>query len=235
VPGADFAGEDGAVKSKQAILEDNAAMAAILRNMRVFTLLLIVAVVLIYVHLAQILYARYVKFPATAFLGTTDAQSVCAPIGLDEPMVADATARDFAVNAVRQIQTYDWTSWRDQINNSTSLFMTLEGRNNYRISVSEWGIIKDVVTKYQNATATQRGPAVINSQGPRPQPDGFPRYEWEIVIPMTLIYRNSQDRRSENRDFYATIVRTQKSPLNPKGIAIGRLVSSQPVEVGARQ
>ncbi|MCB8829067.1 hypothetical protein LJD47_29065, partial [Escherichia coli] len=66
MPGADFAGEYGAVKSKEAILEDNAAMAAILRNMRVFTLLLAVAVVLIYVHLAQILYARFVKFPATA-------------------------------------------------------------------------------------------------------------------------------------------------------------------------
>ena len=184
--------------------------------------------------MAQLLYARFVKFPATAFLGTTDAQSVCAPIGLDEPMVADATARDFAVNAIRMIQTYDWTSWRDQINSSTSMFMTLEGRNNYRLSVSEWGIIKDVVSKYQNATATQRGPALIARQGAVQQPDGSSRYEWEIVIPMTLIYRNSQDRRSENRDFFATIVRTHKSPLNPKGIAIGRLVSTQPVEEGAR-
>lgn len=43
MPGANFAGEYGAVKSKEAILEDNAAMAAILRSMRVFTLLLVVA------------------------------------------------------------------------------------------------------------------------------------------------------------------------------------------------
>ena len=42
MPGANFAGEYGAVKSKEAILEDNAAMAAILRSMRVFTLLLVV-------------------------------------------------------------------------------------------------------------------------------------------------------------------------------------------------
>lgn len=220
------------MKTKQQIVDDNAAMSAILRNMRVFTLLLIVAVVLVYIHLAQLLWARFVKFPETAFLGTTDAQSVCAPIGLDEPMVADAVARDFAVTAIRTIQTYDWTSWRDQINSSTSSFMTLEGRNNYRLSVSEWGIIKDVVQKYQNATATQRGAAVITRQGATQQPDGTSRYEWEITIPMTLIYRNSQDRRSENRDFYATVVRTYKSPLNPKGIAIGRLVSTQPVEAG---
>jgi len=111
--------------------------------------------------------------------------------------------------------------------------MTLDGRNNYRLSVSDWGIIRDVVNRYQNATAQQRGPAVTNSQGIVKQPDGTQRYEWDIMVPMTLIYRNATDRRSENRDFYAKVVRTAKSPLNPKGIAVGGLVSSQPVDAGA--
>lgn len=217
------------MKSKEQILDDSNAQAAIQRNMKVFILLLVVANVLIFLHLGQLLYARFVKFPETVFLGTTDAQSVCAPIGLDEPMVADAVARDFAVSAIRSIQTYDWTSWRDQINSSTSQFMTLQGRNNYRLSVSDWGIIKDVVNKYQNATAAQRGPAVTTRQGVVEQQDGTMRYEWDITVPVTLIYRNATDRRTENRDFYATVVRTAKSPLNPKGIAVGRLVSSQPV------
>lgn len=220
------------MRSKEQILEESAAQAAILRNMRLFIMLLVAANLLVFLVLGAAFYARFVKFPDTAFLGTTDAQSVCAPIGLDEPMVADAVARDFAVTAIRDIMTYDWTSWRDQINASTSQNMTLEGRNNYRLSLNDWGIIQDVVRGYQNATAIQRAPAIITRSGVgRPTiASEFPRYEWEITIPMTLVYRSSYDRRTEDRDFYAMVVRTAKSPLNPKGIALGRLTSSQPVD-----
>jgi hypothetical protein len=217
------------VRGKEQIIEENKARQAILRNMNVFLVLLVIANVIIGVHLAQILYGRFVKYPETAFLGTTDAQSVCAPIGLDEPMVSDAVARDFAVEAVRAIQTYDWWSWREQINKNTADYMTLDARNSYRLSVSEWGIIADVARRFQVATAQQRGPAIVTSQGVVTAPSGLPRYEWEVTVPTTLVYRNSSDRRVENRDFYARVVRTAKSPLNPKGIALGRLISSQPV------
>ncbi|MCQ9147393.1 MULTISPECIES: DotI/IcmL family type IV secretion protein [Agrobacterium] len=223
------------MKTKEEILEASAAQSAIQRNMKVFIVLLVIGNAVMALHVGQLLYARFVKFPDTAFLGTTDAQSVCAPIGLDEPMVADAVARDFAVEAIRAISTYDWTSWRDQINSSTAQYMTLDARNSYRISVNDWGIIRDVVNRYQNATAQQRGPATVQRQGVVRQQDGTGRYEWEIVVPMTLIYRNATDRRTENRDFYAKVIRTAKSPLNPKGIAIGGLVSSQPVQVNNLQ
>ncbi|RSC21585.1 hypothetical protein EGT36_29540 [Agrobacterium sp. FDAARGOS_525] len=132
----------GKVKTKEEILEASAAQSAIQRNMKVFIVLLVIGNAVMALHVGQLLYARFVKFPDTAFLGTTDAQSVCAPIGLDEPMVADAVARDFAVEAIRAISTYDWTSWRDQINSSTAQYMTLDARNSYRISVNDWGIIR---------------------------------------------------------------------------------------------
>jgi Type-IV b secretion system, inner-membrane complex component len=217
------------MKSKEQIIAENDASKLVSSNLRYFVLLMIVCNLLVFGHLGQLMYARFITFPKTVFLGTTDAQSVCAPISLKEPMVADAVARDFAVTAITDIMTYDWTSWRNQINASTATYMTLEGRNEFRNSIIKWGILFDVVKGFQNASASQHAPAITTAQGVMPQKDGIDRYQWEITVPLNLMYRNDKDKRIERRDFYVTVVRTAKSPLNPKGIAISRLISSQPV------
>jgi intracellular multiplication protein IcmL len=170
-----------------------------------------------------LVYAYVYKFPKSQFLFTSDAQPVCATISLAEPNVSSAKARDFASTASLAVNTYDFYNWKQQINASLQQYFTPLGRDRYRAAMQDAGVVRSVVSKFQVTSAAVNGAPVITREGV----SATGVYEWDITLPMQIYYRTKTDTLRENRIMTVSVVRVPISPLNPLGIAINRLVSTQ--------
>ncbi|MFG1187823.1 MULTISPECIES: DotI/IcmL family type IV secretion protein [Xanthobacter] len=167
-------------------------------------------------------YAIIWRFPVKQFLWTSDANAVCAATPLDEPSVSQARLKDLAATAAVQINTFDYANWRVLINAALDKFFTPHGRDEYRSVLSSTGIVQKVVDQYQVVSAVTMAPPNIAAEGKKGG-----RYFWEVEVPTTIYYQTNADSKRENRLLTFTIVRVEPSPINPNGVAIDAVTSTQ--------
>lgn len=167
-------------------------------------------------------YALIFRFPLKQFLWTADAAAVCEATPLSEPNISPARLKDLAATAAVQLNTYDYANWRVLINAALEKFFTQHGREEYRQVLTATGVIQRVVDQYQVVSAISIAPPNIASEGRT-----FGRYFWKIEVPVTIYYQTNVDSKRENRLLTMTVVRVEPSPLNPNGIAIDAITSTQ--------
>ena len=104
-------------------------------------------------------YAVIWRFPVKQFLWTSDAQSVCAAIPLTEPNVSQARIKDLAASAAVQINTYDYSNYRQLINAALTQSFTPRARDLYRSALADTGIIEKVPQLLHGRVRRDRRPA----------------------------------------------------------------------------
>ena len=75
---------------------------------------------------------------------------------------------------------------------------------------------------YQTVSAVTTDPANIAEEG-----KAAGRYYWRVEVPLQIFYRTNVETKVERRVLEMTIVRIDPSPINPNGIAIDSVISTQ--------
>ncbi len=167
-------------------------------------------------------YALVWRFPIKQFLWTNDAQAVCAAIPLTEPNVSQARIKDLAASAAVQVNTYDYSNYRQLINAALTQHFTPRARDLYRNALAETGIVERVRSSFMVVSGVTAGPPNIAQEGRK---EG--RYFWLVEVPLRVFYRTNTETKAENRILTMTVVRVEPSPINPNGIAIDGVNSRQ--------
>ncbi|KMO17748.1 hypothetical protein QR79_21295 [Methylobacterium indicum] len=210
------------MKSADHISREIDAGRMMLRNQWSWILLLSLFLVMSLAVNALLFYNAFIRFPVKQFIWTSDAQAVCEAIPLSEPNISQARLKEFAVSSAVELNSYDYANWRPLINNALSQSFTPKGRDRYRAALQESGIVQKVVTGYQTVSAVTTDPANISEEG-----KAAGRYYWRVEVPLQIFYRTNVETRVERRLLTMTIVRVDPSPINPNGIAIDSVISTQ--------
>ena len=210
------------MKSADRINSEVDAGRMMLRNQWYWILLLSLFLCLSLVVNLLLFYNAFYRFPIKQFIWTSDAQAVCEAIPLTEPNISQARLKEFAVSSAVELNSYDYANWRALINNALSQAFTPKGRDRYRAALQESGIIQKVVLGYQTVSAVTTDPANIAEEG-----KAAGRYYWRVEVPLQIFYRTNVETKVERRVLEMTIVRIDPSPINPNGIAIDSVISTQ--------
>ncbi|KMO42100.1 hypothetical protein VQ02_04075 [Methylobacterium variabile] len=210
------------MKSAERISREVDAGRMMLRNQWYWILLLSMFLCLSLVVNLLLFYNAFYRYPIKQFIWTSDAQAVCEAIPLSEPNISQARLKEFAVSSAVELNSYDYANWRALINNALSQSFTPKGRDRYRAALQESGIIQKVVLGYQTVSAVTTDPANIAEEG---KTSG--RYYWRVEVPLQIFYRTNVETKVERRVLEMTIVRIDPSPINPNGIAVDSVISTQ--------
>ncbi len=210
------------MKSADHISREIDAGRMMLRNQWSWILMLSLFLVMSLAVNALLFYNAFIRFPVKQFIWTSDAQAVCEAIPLSEPNISQARLKEFAVSSAVELNSYDYANWRPLINNALSQSFTPKGRDRYRAALQESGIVQKVVSGYQTVSAVTTDPANISEEG-----KAAGRYYWRVEVPLQIFYRTNVETRVERRLLTMTIVRVDPSPINPNGIAIDSVISTQ--------
>ena len=169
-----------------------------------------------------LIYNAFWRMPIKQFLWTADGGAVCEAIPLSQPSVSQARLKDLAASAAVGLNSYDYANWRKLIDNHLTQYFTARGRDQYKQALFASGIIEKVVQNYQTVSAVTSDAINIAEEGMLRG-----RYYWKIEVPLQIFYKTNAETKRENRLLTMTIVRVEPSPINPNGIAIDSVVSTQ--------
>ena len=213
------------MKAKDQIVFENSSANAVAKSLRLQTWAF--GVVLFMSILLNIfsLYALRNWFPIKQYVWTQDARAVCDAITLDQPNVSDARVRNMAADAAIELNSYDYLNWRRQIQNAMNSYMTTNAQRAYSNALNGSNTIKRVEEGYYTVSALLGNkPPRISEQG---ELNG--RFYWKVEVPLVIYYRTPQVSKPESRVLVMTIVRVDPSFINPNGIAIDGITSTQEV------
>lgn len=179
----------------------------------------ILAVLLLVLNLIQANALIY-RFPVKEFLWTDDARAVCAAIPLTEPNISPAKLKDFAAGAAVGLNSWDYLNWKRMLDTTMDMYMTVSAKDKYREAIRD--TVNLVENSYTNITAIVRSAPIIVEEGKN---SGL--YYWIVQVPVSVFYRTASNMKSENRLLEFSIIRVAPSPLNPNGVAIDAVKSTQ--------
>lgn len=174
-------------------------------------------------------YAIMYRFPIKQYLWTSDARAVCAAIPVAQPNVSAARVVDFAASAAVDLHSYDYLNWHRMLTRAIDMYLTPAERVSFEQSLQSSGMIDAIQKGNMTITSVVSGRPFIQQEGVRAVDH---RYFWTVQVPLEIWYYNVTESRPENRILTMTIVRVDPSPINPNGIAIDQIVSTQAARRG---
>lgn len=213
------------MKSKEQILFENSAAAAVSRSLRLALWALSVVLFMSLMLNFFSLYALRNWFPIKQFVWTQDARAVCEAVTLDQPNVSDARVRNMAADAAIELNSYDYLNWRRQIQNAMNAYLTTNAQRAYSSALNNSNTIKRVEQGYYTVSA------LLGNKPPRIAEQGVVdgRFYWKVEVPLVIYYRTPEVSKPESRVLVMTVVRVDPSFINPNGIAIDGITSTQEV------
>jgi len=210
------------VKTPDQIAAETASAVAMANRLWIWIAFLSLFLALSLLSNVTLIYNAFWRMPIKAFLWTSDGAAVCEAIPLTEPSVSQARLKDLAASAAVGLNSYDYANWRKLIDNQLTQYFTARGREQYKQALFASGIVEKVVQNYQTVSAVTSDAVNIAEEG---RIRG--RYYWKIEVPLQVFYKTNAETKRENRLLTMTVVRVDPSPINPNGIAIDGLVSTQ--------
>jgi intracellular multiplication protein IcmL len=198
---------------------------ALWRNQKVTLTLSIILLLLVIGSNVQIASALINRFPLREFVYTQNAAAVCTFSPIDEPgFVSDASVKNYAATIAVDLNTLDFANWRSDINRVVNASFTQEARTSYLAALKDSQILQAVLRQRYALTAIVRdeSPVSIMSQG---IVDG--RYQWRVLVPITVSYATDKDFRPENRDLEIVLVRAPVASNNHYGVLVDGVFSTQ--------
>lgn len=103
-------------------------------------------------------------------------------VPLNQPSVDDGTIGQFALNTVRELNNYDYMSWRDQTLVAQPRFLP-SAWNEYRKAFDQSNIIKTVTDRKMIVIGRPTGNVEIENKGIS---DGV--FTWRVAVPLEIQY-----------------------------------------------
>lgn len=144
---------------------------------------------------------------------------VIPDIPLNKPNMNDGAIMEFALNAVRDVNMYDYANWQTQISNAMEYF-TITGWNSYLLEFEKSKTINTVKKNRMVVNMQPTAPPSIIRQGELAS-NGV--YVWIVEIPTEIRYISNVDSTTKTNPINGvtrlTIIRTPTID-NPAGVGI---------------
>jgi hypothetical protein len=150
---------------------------------------------------------------ATPPMAGTD--KAIAAEALDQPKVDEQAVKDFATNSAVGVMTFGNANFQARFLEASPHF-TKSGWQSFSAVLKTAGTFDQVTKKHYSLTAEAAGPAQIKKQGVT---EGV--YRWEVEIPLTIHFKNSDDEHDEELQVRAVIERVPAADSS-NGILIGQ-------------
>jgi Type-IV b secretion system, inner-membrane complex component len=158
--------------------------------------------------------------PPHKYIPTTSDFKVIVSPPLAEEFASEGDVVQVATNGLREVYTYDFVNWQDQIGRAKKWF-TMEGWNSFEREIKASGAILAVEQKRQVASIKIYEAPFVKEKGLL---NGV--YTWIVEFPsVEVIYRSGNDKESSLVFNYAFRVEVSRASLeqSPKGVAIAAL------------
>lgn len=145
-------------------------------------------------------------------------------IPLSKPNVDEGTIGEFALNAVRELNNYDYLGWKDQLPRAQNLFVPSAWKDYYK-EFEGTNIIRTVLARKMIVVGQPTGDVKIENSGYNPQLQVF---MWRVSVPIKINYVAHQEIQQGqpslpplSSEGTVTMFIQRVSPtLSTKGIAI---------------
>ncbi len=182
----------------------------------VFALLLLVILMLI----GLVIYQK-VTWPKPKYFATTPAGIPIPVIRLDIPYYDDETVvTNWVQKAVVAIYTLDYITWRQTLQNA-EVYFTTQGYQDFLKALKASTNLEAIKSKRQVVSAQVTGAPQVNRRG---QVSSDLPYSWDIQMPITVTYQNSENEVIKQDGTVTVLVERESFLRYKEGLAIAQLV-----------
>jgi hypothetical protein len=168
-------------------------------------------------------YAIFGYFPLTRFVAVKDAHAVCDVSPVNEPLVDNVAAGQFAVDSMISVYTFDHLNFQRQITESTAKYFTPEFKQQFLNIFSGSAMLESVRAQYASVASTVDDRVQIMKYGV----NGKGLFSWEIQVPLLLTVKSGPIGAPQRLVAVVTVVRQVPTRNNPTGLGIDNVVIRQ--------
>lgn len=176
------------------------------------------------IALLMFLFASYPKYRTVQ---TVDNSVICEIDPKDNPALTDAAIQDFARSAVLAAYSFDYASYRDQLEYATTRYFTSEGRAAFNRALRSSGSLNHIISNNLIMKTFVTSAAQIEDKGI----DGNTgQAYWVVRMPVTTEFYTGGSKPADTQKFVAQVrvVSTTRDALNTKGIGVHSLTLRPP-------
>lgn len=159
-------------------------------------------------------------FSTPKYIGTTPDGIPIPIIPLNYPYQPTDFVLAWAVKAVKQIYSLDFVTWRKSIQDA-EVYFTPKGYFDFMIALKESSNIQALIQRKQVVSASITSNPQLLRQG---QIQSDLPYSWDLQIPVTVTYQNSNDEVITQVGVINMRVERESTLRHPEGLAIAQLV-----------
>lgn len=189
------------------------------KNYRLITLLLLLLILNSVFLLGFVFYQR-MTFPAPKYVGTTPDGKPIQVIPLANPYQSTDFVLLWAVQAIKEIYSLDFVTWRKSIQDA-EVYFTPKGYIDFMQALKESNNIEALIQRNQIVSAEVTAPPTLIRQGVKEEDVA---YSWNLQIPVTITYQNSTDQVIKQIGTIQMLIERESTLRHPEGLAIAQLV-----------
>ena len=140
-----------------------------------------------------------------------------APLG--EPLVTEQGLRNWVADALRDIYSYDFVHWRDQLNSNRVLFTSNESFNSFVKAMDASGSLEAVRKNKLVVSSILQEPPNIVKQG-----IANGRVSWRLEVPLTVRYESASSSMTQQLLVRLVVQRVEQTE-NPRGLGITQIIA----------
>lgn len=194
-----------------------------LRNQSVYAIyrkmisLTIIAVIMALLSVGTAVHFKNKKIPPK-YVPVSESGVLVQPIPLNKPNQDNGTITEYALKAIRAVNTYDYINWRDQLQNA-SVYFTPQGWNDYTTQFSAVDTIKAVQDRRMIVSVQPTDEVKVVRQAVAENGT----YVWVVEAPIEITYTahtSSLSGGTTQRGLVTLYIIRVPTTINPKGIGI---------------
>lgn len=194
-----------------------------LRNQSVYAIyrkvisLTMVTVVMAVISVGTAVHFKNKKIPPK-YVPVSETGVVVQPVPLNKPNQDNGTVAEYALKAIRAVNTYDYINWRDQLQNA-SVYFTPDGWGDYVKQFGAVDTIKAVQDRRMIVSVQPTGEVKVVRQAVAENGT----YVWVLEAPIEITYTahtSSLSGGTTQRGLVTLYIIRQPTTVNPKGIGI---------------
>lgn len=183
--------------------------------------LALLLMILVNIILALIIAYQITHRPEPRYFATSTDGRITPLYALSDPVVTREELLQWATRAATAAYTYDFVTYRAELQDVANEFFTPEGWKEFRAGLERSRNLETIVDKKLVSSAVATGAPIIQESG---MING--RYAWKVQLPMLVTFESASMKIRQ--PLLVTMVITRVSTLdNPKGIAIAQFYATE--------
>lgn len=200
--------------------ESEAARARYETWQRGFNRMLIAVLVMVCVSLISVGMAFWAvtSKPEPRYFVAREDGGILPIVALNEPYLTNNQINNFAVEAITRSLTFNFATWRQDLNDASRYFTKPEGYDAFLRTLTESGMRDYVIRNKLITTAVVSGAVVITETGPNDQ--GI--FHWVVQVPLRVTYESASENSSATLLAEMEIVRVPTQEMS-EGVGVRRV------------